>query len=79
MNRGERRWPPRQYQFRIGGHLGKSARHAFADMCIEIDGADTLVTVSLPDRNAIYALIDQIERLGLELVGIRPLLGEAEC
>jgi hypothetical protein len=78
MNEEPLDWRPRRYQFRISGHLDDSLRHALADMSIESDGADTLVTGMLPNRRAVYAVIEQIEELGLEMLGIRPLLHEGE-
>jgi hypothetical protein len=66
----------RRYRFRIRGHLGASTLSAFAEMETEQDGADTLLTASLPDRAALYGAIAQFERLGLELLGIRLLNGD---
>lgn len=67
-------WHPRRYQFRIGGPVSDSARQVFAGMSIEEDGAQTLVTAGLPDRPSVYAIVEQIQRLGLVLLGIRPFL-----
>lgn len=71
--------PPLQYQFRVRGHLGESTRQALADVEFRTDGADTLLTAGVLDLAAVYALVEQIERLGLDLRGIRPLLRDAEA
>lgn len=67
----------RQYQFRVRGHLGEFMMRSFADMELEIDGADTMLTAGALDRAALYAAVERIERLGLELLGIRPIVRDA--
>lgn len=64
-------------QFRVRGHVADLAGRAFPDVEIALDGADTLLTVRLLEWSALYGVVDQIERLGLELLGIRPLIRSA--
>lgn len=71
MSRGPQDPELRRFRFRIRGHLGASTLHAFPEMDAETNGGDTLLTGALTDRAALYGVIAQIERLGLELLGIR--------
>lgn len=62
---------PQRCQFRIRGHVDGLTRRAFPDMQAQTHGADTLLTGHLPDAAALYGVVAQIERLGLELLEIR--------
>jgi len=64
---------PQRYEFRIRGHVRASTLSAFPDLAAETDGADTLLTGRLADPAALYGVVAQIERLGLELLEISRL------
>jgi hypothetical protein len=66
------------YQVRVRGHLGKTMRHAFADLRVETRGKDTVLVGALPDQSALHGLLAQIESLGLELLEVRRLPGTPE-
>ena len=40
-------------------------------MVPEVEGGDTVLTGSLPDRSAVFGVLAQIEALGLELLELR--------
>lgn len=67
---GRGRHFPQRYVFRIHGVVDALAARAFPSMETHIDGADTLLIGSLPDAAALYGVIAQVERLGLELLEI---------
>lgn len=65
----------RRFVLRIRGHVGEAALRSFPDMEVQVEGADTILTGYLPDPAAVYGVVAQIERLGLELIEIsRPQL-----
>jgi len=70
---------PGVYTIRINGRLGPTARSAFPSMVSEHKGSETVLTGVLEDQSALFAVVAQIEALGLELlelreVGARPRL-----
>ena len=65
------------YQIRIRGRLGRTIRTAFSALHAETDDGDTLLTGSLPDQAALYGVLAQIGALGLELLEVRRLSGDA--
>jgi hypothetical protein len=42
-------------------------------MVPEVEGSDTVLTGSLPDRSAVFGVLAQIEALGLELLELRQI------
>ena len=70
------RWPV-SYQIRIRGRLGRTMRAAFPTLHAQADAADTVLTGTLADQAALYGVLHQIEALGLELLELRRLPGEA--
>jgi len=44
-------------------------------MVSELEGSDTVLTGLLQDRSALFAVIAQIEGLGLELLDVRRIRG----
>ena len=68
---------PVSYQIRIRGRLGRTIRAAFPALHAEAQGEDTLLAGSLADQAALHGVLTQIEALGLELVEVRRLPGEA--
>ncbi|MEU7304883.1 hypothetical protein AB0950_32450 [Streptomyces sp. NPDC007189] len=59
------------YEIRVHGHLSQTFLGAFPGLRAEIQGADTLLTGTLPDRAALHGALAQIEALGLELIELR--------
>jgi hypothetical protein len=62
---------PRLYTIRVDGHLGATARSAFPTMVAQERGRDTVLTGLLEDRSALFAILAEIEALGLELSELR--------
>ena len=59
------------YAIRIKGQLGATALSAFPSMAYHLMGGETVLTGWLEDRSALYGVLGQIERLGLELLEVR--------
>ena len=59
------------YAIRIKGQLGATALSAFPSMAYQLIGGETVLTGWLEDRSALFGVIVQIERLGLELLEVR--------
>ncbi|MEY9855538.1 hypothetical protein ABH935_001142 [Catenulispora sp. GAS73] len=69
---------PALYSIRVGGHLGETVLSAFPTLVAECQdpGAQTVLT-GLLDLSALYGVLAQMERLGLDLIEVtRP--GAAE-
>ena len=56
---------------RIRGRLGATALSAFPAMSAEVRYGETVLTGVLEDPSAVYAVVAQIEALGLDLVELR--------
>ena len=61
---------PQHYAFRVRGHVGALTLRAFPELEAETDGGETVLTGRLPDSAALYGVVAQLERLGLELLEI---------
>jgi hypothetical protein len=59
------------YRIRIKGRLGATALSAFPSMTSELMGSETVLTGRLEDQSALFGILAQIERLGLELLELR--------
>jgi hypothetical protein len=64
---------PRLYTIRLDGHLGATALSAFPTMVAQEKGPDTVLTGLLEDRSALFAMLAEIEALGLDLSELRRL------
>lgn len=62
---------PRLYTIRLDGRLGATALSAFPTMVAQERGPETVLTGLLEDRSALFAMIAEIEALGLELTELR--------
>ena len=62
---------PCLYTIRIKGRLGATGLSAFPTMAHELKAGETVLTGRLEDRSALFGVLAQIERLGLELVEVR--------
>jgi hypothetical protein len=70
---------PVSYQIRIRSRLGRTIRAAFPTLRAEEQDEDTLLAGVLADQAALHGVLTQIEALGLELVEVRRLPGEASA
>jgi hypothetical protein len=61
----------RRYVIRMRGQLSETLLSAFPALHAEVDGSDTVLSGSLPDRSALHGVLAQIEALGLELLEVR--------
>ena len=75
MEHGRVARPLGEYEIRVKGRLGPTALSAFPAMVSELEGSDTVLTGLLQDRSALFAVIAQIEGLGLELLDVRRIRG----
>jgi hypothetical protein len=65
--------PQQRYEIRVHGHLGATLRSAFPDLEARERGGDTALSGVFADQAALYGVLAQIERLGLELIEVRRL------
>jgi hypothetical protein len=70
--------PPGLYTIRIRGRLGATALSAFPSMVSEYKGGETVLTGLIEDRSALFAALEQIESLGLELLELRQIQPNTE-
>ena len=61
-----------RYKITIVGGLGETYREAFGDFHIEPNGTNTVLIADL-DQSGLYGALNQIQSLGLELVGLSRL------
>ena len=59
------------YQIRVRGTFGRTMRAAFPALEARADGADTVLAGVLADQAALYGVLAELERLGLELLEVR--------
>ncbi len=64
---------PDLYSIRINGRLGVTALSAFPGMVHQLDGRETVLTGLIEDRSALFAVLAEIEALGLELIELRQI------
>ena len=62
---------PGLYRIRIKGQLGRTALSAFPSMKPELKRGETVLTGRLKDQAAVFAVLAEIEALGLELLELR--------
>lgn len=56
------------YRIRVKGQLGKTALSAFPSMESELKRGETVLSGRLKDQAAVFAVVAEIEALGLELL-----------
>jgi hypothetical protein len=61
------------YEFRIKGRLSDSLCRAFEDSNSAIKPAETVMRGEVRDQSELHSVLERIQSLGLELVGLRPL------
>jgi hypothetical protein len=65
---------PTTYEITVRGRLGATLVAAFDGLTASASRADTVLRGELADQAALYAVLDRIESLGLELLDIRRVL-----
>ena len=65
------------YQIRVRGRLGRTMLTAFPALHASTEDGDTLLTGFLPDQAALHGVLAEIGALGLELLEVRRLPGDA--
>ena len=68
---------PCLYAIRIKGRLGATALSAFPSMAPELKDGETVLTGLLKDRSELFGVLGQLEALGLDLLELRQIQGEA--
>jgi hypothetical protein len=58
------------YEIRVRGQLSGALLGAFPGLGVEDQGSKTVLAGALPDQAALFGVLDQIEALGLELLGV---------
>jgi hypothetical protein len=65
------------YEIRIKGRVSDSLMWAFEGLAVTTEPVETVVYGPLADRRAVHELLSRLESLGLEVVELRRLPGEA--
>ena len=65
------------YEIRIKGRVNDSIRSAFEGLDVTTEPVETVVYGPLADQEAVHQLLIRLESLGLEVVELRRLPGEA--
>ncbi|MBO0828320.1 MAG: hypothetical protein J2P24_11125 [Streptosporangiales bacterium] len=58
------------YEVSVLGILGPASRQAFTGMTVDVEPAITVLSGEM-EPAALYVLLDRVQALGLELVGVR--------
>jgi hypothetical protein len=67
-----------RYEVRVNGRLSERARRAFSAMDVTLVPAQTVVFGNLPEVTGLADLLALCRAMGLEVVSVRRLPGEAE-
>ena len=62
------------YEVRLRGHLGQTLLGAFPALQAEREGSDTVLKGPVEDQAALYGVLVQIQRLGIELLEVRRVM-----
>jgi hypothetical protein len=66
-----------RYEVRVNGRLSERARRAFCAMDVALVPAQTVVFGNLPEATGLADLLALCRAMGLEVVSVRRLPGEA--
>ena len=66
------------YEIRIKGRLSDSLLAAFEGLTASVEPVETVLHGPVQDQSSLHGLLDRIQSLGLELVGIRQLSASAD-
>jgi hypothetical protein len=65
------------YEIRIKGRVGDSVLQAFEGMTVTTEPVETILHGPISDQEALHELLTELQALGLELIELRRLPGEA--
>lgn len=65
--------PSPGYEIRIKGRISDAFQHAFEELNVQVNPAETVVWSPDLDQGALYGVLERIQALGLELVEVRRL------
>ncbi|QEU93302.1 hypothetical protein [Streptomyces kanamyceticus] len=61
------------FEIRVRGRVGEAFRSAFVELTVVLRPAETVLVGAGLDQRALYAILDRIRALGLELLDLRQL------
>lgn len=59
-----------RYEIRVRGSLSQRLLAAFPGLTARVRGGMTVLEGDLPDQAALYGVLERLESLGIELVGV---------
>jgi hypothetical protein len=65
------------YVIRVRGAMGERERMSFDGFAAEVEPAETVLRGMVADQSALHGLLERLQALGLELVGVRNLSDHA--
>ncbi len=65
------------YEIRIRGRVGGSVLASFEDMDSAVRPAETILRGTITDQAQLHGVLERIQLLGLELIEIRQVQGDA--
>lgn len=66
-----------RYRFIVREELGKLYATTFEEAMLTVTEGFTHIELDVRDTSHLYGVIEQIERLGLRLVSVQPVEGDA--
>jgi hypothetical protein len=66
-----------RYEIRVKGKLNASLRTAFDGMAATVEPVETILAGTMEDQAALYSVLQRVQDLGLELVELRRVAGDA--
>ena len=66
------------YQVRVSGTIPSELLAELSDMTISVEPPETVLYGELPDQSALFGLISRMHGMGLRLIEIRRLPGDAD-
>jgi hypothetical protein len=68
--------PEPRYEIRIRGRMSPAMAATFEGMTTTVEPVETVLQGTVQDQEALYALLDRIQALGLDLIEIRRMTPE---
>ncbi len=62
--------PARVYRVVVTGEMGPGMREAFSDLNAQAEHGQTVLSGELEDQAALYSVLERLQALGLDLVGV---------
>jgi hypothetical protein len=63
--------PESRYEIRIRGRMSPAVAATFEGMTSTLEPEETVFSGTVRDQEALYALLDRIQALGLDLIEVR--------